>query len=81
MNSFFVSKFAKKVYVVHRREDLRASKVMQDRCFKNEKIEFLFTQESSSINYSIAFTACNSEQQVMTIILIKDQNTIRKAMF
>lgn len=38
----FITKFAKKVYVVHRKDTLRASKPMQDRAFKNEKIEFLW---------------------------------------
>lgn len=38
----FISKFASKVYVVHRRDTLRASKPMQDRSFNNPKIEFIW---------------------------------------
>jgi thioredoxin reductase (NADPH) len=40
--ALFLSKFATKVTVVHRRKELRASKIMQDRAFRNERIEFLW---------------------------------------
>jgi thioredoxin reductase (NADPH) len=45
----FITKFAKKVYIVHRRSDLRASKPMQQRAFENEKIEFLWNTEVTEI--------------------------------
>lgn len=38
----FITKFAKKVYVVHRKDTLRASKPMQERAFNNPKIEFIW---------------------------------------
>jgi thioredoxin reductase (NADPH) len=38
----FLTKFATRVYVVHRRDKLRASKIMQDRALKNERITFIW---------------------------------------
>jgi thioredoxin reductase (NADPH) len=38
----FLGKYATKVYVIHRREALRASKIMQDKARKNPKIEFVW---------------------------------------
>ncbi|MGD9824508.1 thioredoxin-disulfide reductase [Desulfobacter sp.] len=40
--SIFLTRFAKKVYLVHRRDELRATKILQERAFSNGKIEFLW---------------------------------------
>jgi len=45
----FLTRFADKVYVIHRKDSLRASKVMQDRAFADPKIEFLWNKEVAHI--------------------------------
>ncbi len=39
--SLFLTRFARKVYIIHRRDTLRAEKIIQERAFANEKIEFV----------------------------------------
>jgi thioredoxin reductase (NADPH) len=43
--AIFLSRFARSVTIIHRREALRASKIMQDRAFANEKIKFLWDSQ------------------------------------
>jgi thioredoxin reductase (NADPH) len=45
----FLTRYAAKVYVVHRRDKLRASKIMQEKAFQNEKIEFIWDSELKEI--------------------------------
>ena len=40
--AIFLTKFAEKVYIIHRRDELRAVKIVQERAFKNDKIEFIW---------------------------------------
>ncbi|MBM4465522.1 MAG: thioredoxin-disulfide reductase [Chloroflexi bacterium] len=47
--AIFLTKFAKQVYVVHRRNRLRAEKVFQERAFRNEKIQFIWNSVATEI--------------------------------
>lgn len=46
----YLTKFAKKVTVIHRRDELRAQKIIQDRAFANEKMEFIWNNTVESFN-------------------------------
>jgi len=46
----FITKFASKVNIVHRRDTLRASKIMQERAFKNQKISFIWDSTIDEIH-------------------------------
>jgi thioredoxin reductase (NADPH) len=42
--ALFLTKFAEKVYIIHRRDELRATKCIQERCFDNEKVELKWSR-------------------------------------
>ncbi len=56
----FLTKFASNVHVIHRREELRASKIMQERAFNNEKIKFHFDS---------AITKIKGDQKIQQAVL------------
>ena len=63
--SLFLTKFAKKVTVVHRRDEFRASKIMQERVLNHEQIEVAWNKEVIEIK---------GDKQVSSVIL-KDSNS------
>ena len=65
--ALFLTKFASKVSVVHRREELRASKIMQDRAVKNSKVEFVWNAVVEDIS--------GSEDGGVSGVTLKDTNT------
>lgn len=48
--SIYLTKFAKKVYLVHRRDELRATKILQERAFANDKIEMVWDTVATGVD-------------------------------
>ena len=46
----FLTRFGSKVYLIHRRDELRASKIMQERAFNDPKLEIIWNAEIAEIN-------------------------------
>ncbi|QIB26424.1 thioredoxin-disulfide reductase [Caloranaerobacter azorensis] len=47
--AIYLTKFARKVTIIHRRDQLRAAKSIQEKAFKNEKIDFIWNSEVKEI--------------------------------
>ena len=61
----FLTKFATRVFVVHRRDKLRASKIMQDRAFKNDRISFIWNSVIEDILGNDVVTGVRLKNVVM----------------
>jgi thioredoxin reductase (NADPH) len=72
--ALFLTKFARKITVVHRRDQLRASKIMQDRARRNEKINFIWDSVVEEI-YG------DPKGAGVTGVLIKNVKTGRRSEF
>ncbi len=55
--AMFLTRFASKVYLIHRRDELRATKVVQRRAFQNPKIEFIWNSTVAEIRGSTTIEA------------------------
>lgn len=62
----YLTRFATKVTVVHRREELRAQKILQDRAFANEKIDFIWNSTIKQIN--------DKDGKVGSVTLVSTEN-------
>jgi thioredoxin reductase (NADPH) len=64
-DALYMAKFAKEIVVIHRREELRASKIMQERAFAEEKIRFEWNQTVVDV----------IGEDVITAVLLRDTVT------
>lgn len=64
--TIFLTRFAKKVYVIHRRDQLRATRILQDRAFANDKIEFVWDSVVTAVHGSDAGVSGISVKNVIT---------------
>ncbi|EQD24732.1 MAG: Thioredoxin reductase [Leptospirillum sp. Group IV 'UBA BS'] len=65
--ALFLTRFAKTVTVIHRRETLRASKIMQEKAFENPKIKFLWNREILEV--------LDVDKQQVTGVRLRDTRT------
>ena len=64
--AIFLTRFAQKVYLIHRRDTLRAARLLQERVFANEKIEMVWDSVVTAINGSMAGVTGVSTKNVKT---------------
>src|SRR5215207_1448064 len=69
----FLTRYAAKVYVVHRRDKLRASKIMQEKAFRNEKIQFIWNTAVQEI--------AGSQDEGVTGVRLRNLQTGKEQIF
>ncbi len=69
----YLTRYASRVTVIHRRETLRASKIMQEKAFRNEKIDFIWNAEVSEI--------LGAQQTGVTGVRLRDTVTGEESVF
>ena len=63
--ALFLTNMVRKIYVVHRRDALRAEKILQERAFKNEKIEFVWNSVLEEIK----------GEQIVNMVIVRNVNS------
>lgn len=71
--ALFLTRFATKVTIIHRRDQFRASRIMQDRVFKNQKIQILWNTEVKEI--------LGTKEEGVTSIRIHNNKTGKESLF
>ncbi len=77
--AIFLTRYAKEVTIVHRRDELRATKIIQERAFANEKINFIWdseVEEVSGENGLECITLKNRKTGEISNIVSSDENKI-----
>ena len=69
----FLTRYASRVYLVHRRDKLRASKIMQEKAFRNEKIEFVWNTGVEEI--------LGSQEEGVTGVRLRNLGTGQETVF
>ena len=72
--ALFLTKFASKVLLIHRRDKLRAEKILQERLFQNKKIEIIWN------NRVLEFVGNNNPQTLKSIVLENTQSGIKSSL-
>ncbi len=73
--ALFLTKFASKVTLVHRRDTFRAEKILQDRLFKNEKIEIIYDHALEEVVGNLPGSAAEGAEIGVTAAKIKHVKT------
>ena len=71
--ALFLTKFASKVILIHRRDTLRAEKILQERLFQNKKIEIIWN------NKVVEFIGDNNPQTLKSIVIENTLNTSKSS--
>ena len=72
--ALFLTKFASKVILIHRRDTLRAEKILQERLFQNKKVEIIWN------NKVVEFVGDNNPQTLKSIVIENTQNNSKSSL-